>query len=137
MTLYVDTSSLVKLYIDEVGSDRVRTLVGRADLVVTSSITYAEVRSTLARCHREKRATTAEYAAMKRRFRQDWSTFLSIATNDVLVGDAGDLAEQHALYGCDAIHLAAFVQLLQGCDDENVEFASFDDRLNKAARSLG
>lgn len=137
MTLYLDASSLVKLYVDEVGSDSVRALVERAGLVVTSSITYAEVRSTLARFRREKRATAAEYGEMTQRFRQDWSTFLSIAANDSLAESAGNLAELHALYGCDAIQLATFVQLLQSTEDEDIEFSSFDDRLNKAAKTLG
>lgn len=137
MTLYVDSSSLVKLYALEPGSDDVRALVQRADLIVTSSITYAEVRATFARARREKRFTAAEHALLKHGFDADWSTFLTIAATDSLAQGAAALAETHALRGCDAIQLATFVQLLQSADDEDVEFSSFDDRLNKAAKALG
>jgi predicted nucleic acid-binding protein len=137
VTLYLDTSSLVKLYTDEPGSERVRAMAAGADLVATSSITYAEVRSAFARVHRDKRVSSADYAQIKRRFEKDWSMFISITAADSLIETAGDLAEEHGLYGCDAIQLASFVQLLQGSQDEDVEFSSFDDRLNKAARSLG
>ena len=42
MTLYLDTSSLVKLYVAEPGSDAVRKLVDDATVVATSSIAYTE-----------------------------------------------------------------------------------------------
>lgn len=137
MTLYLDTSSLVKLYVDEPGTDRVRALVERADLVATSSITYAEIRATLARLRRERQLTATEYARRKRQFLEDWAAFLSIDVTDSLTEAAGELAEQHALTGCDAVQLATFVQLLQSAEDDDIEFSSFDQRLNKAARSLG
>jgi len=44
VTLYLDTSSLARLYIDEVGSDTVRALVRQAAVVTTSQIAYAEFR---------------------------------------------------------------------------------------------
>jgi len=137
VVIYLDTSSLVKLYVDEPGAGAVRAVVARADLAVTSSITYAEVRSTLARLRREKVISAPEHGRIKRQFQVDWATYLSISVTDSLAETAGELAEQHALYGCDAIQLATFVQLLQGADDDEIEFSSFDDRLNKAAKSLG
>ena len=45
MTLYLDTSSAIKLYVLEAGSDVVRALVGDAAVVATSAITYAETRA--------------------------------------------------------------------------------------------
>jgi predicted nucleic acid-binding protein len=42
MTLYLDTSSLVKLYVDEVGSDEVRDLVAEAAVVATSIVAYRD-----------------------------------------------------------------------------------------------
>jgi uncharacterized protein len=137
LVIYLDTSSLVKLYVNEPSADAVRASVAHADLVVTSSITYSEIRSTLARLRRQKILSASEHSRIKKQFQVDWSTYLSISVTDSLAEAAGDLAEQHSLYGCDAIHLASFVQLLQGSEDEDVEFSSFDDRLNKAAKSLG
>lgn len=53
MTLYLDTSSLVKLYVTESGSDVVRQLVGGAKVVATSVVAYPETRAALARLRRE------------------------------------------------------------------------------------
>jgi len=137
VVIYLDTSSFVKLYANEAGADAVRALVERADLVATSSITYSEVRSTFARYYREKIWTRSEHSSIKKQFQADWAACLTIGVSDSVTETAGDLAEAHALRGCDAIQLATFVQLLQGTDDDEIEFSSFDDRLNKAAKNLG
>ena len=54
MTLYLDTSSLVKLYVAEPGSDAVRKLVSQATVVATAGIAYPETRAALARRRRER-----------------------------------------------------------------------------------
>ena len=56
MTLYLDTSSAIKLYVLEAGSDVVHALVDDAAVVATSAITYAETRAGLARLRRDARA---------------------------------------------------------------------------------
>ena len=43
MTLYLDTSSLVKFYVEEAGSETVRALVTAATVVATAGIAYPEV----------------------------------------------------------------------------------------------
>ena len=48
MTLYLDTSSLVKLYVAEAESESVRRLVDDADIVATAAIAYPEARAALA-----------------------------------------------------------------------------------------
>ena len=45
MTLYLDTSSLVKLYVEEIGSDDVRELVAESAVVSTSIVAYPETRA--------------------------------------------------------------------------------------------
>jgi predicted nucleic acid-binding protein len=137
LTLYLDTSSLVKLYVKEEGSEAALALVERADAVVTSVVAYPEVRATLARLRRDKALRPAELARSGRQFDDDWSTFVQIDADERLARDAGRLADAHALRGCDAIHLASFEALLARCDDGDVQFLCADDRLNRAARSLG
>ena len=48
MTLYLDTSSLVKLYVAEPGSDAVRKLVDAATIVATSLSFAPSFRSRMA-----------------------------------------------------------------------------------------
>ena len=68
MTLYLDTSSLVKLYVAEPGSDAVRKLVDDATVVATSSIAYTETRAALARRRRERGLGPAAFASAKKTF---------------------------------------------------------------------
>jgi uncharacterized protein with PIN domain len=134
--MYVDTSSLVKLYLDEPDSAAVRTEVTLADVVVTSSVAYAEARATFARRRRERLMTPAETTAAVRQLDADWPRFVVIPVSDQLAQSAGRLTAAHVLRGFDAVHLAAFEELLARCSDEDVRFSCADARLTKAARAL-
>jgi predicted nucleic acid-binding protein len=135
MTLYLDTSSMVKLFVQEDGTAEVRRLVDAADVVATSIVAYAEMRATLARLRRERRLTPAAYLLLKRQFEADWPAFLCIDVTDPIARAAGRLAERHGLRGFDSIHLASFAHILERASDD-VHFSCFDDRLNRAAKSL-
>jgi len=137
VTLYLDSSVIVKLYIEEPDSEAIAARVQSATLIATSAIAYAEVRATFARRRREGILSPEELATVCRRFDADWASFQTVDANDVLVRTAGALSDSHALRGGDAIHLASFERLLAGADDDEVEFVCADDRLSDAARNLG
>jgi uncharacterized protein len=136
VTVYLDTSNLVKLYLNESDSDAIAKLVDEADLVVTSVLAYAEARATFARRRRERQLTAAESASVVRQFDDDWRHFVVINLGDDLALAAGRLADLHGVRGCDAVHLATFEDLLSHCDDDDVRFSCADDRLVRAAKSL-
>ena len=136
MTLYLDTSSLVKLYVTEAGSDVVRRLVGGANVVATSVVAYAETRSALARLRREGVLTASKVASAKRQFEEQWPTYLTLEATDSLCRAAGELAEKYSLRGFDSIHLASFSEIARRAGTGDTQFSSFDDRLNQAARKL-
>jgi predicted nucleic acid-binding protein len=127
---------LVKLYIDEPDADEVRTLTAAADVVVTSVAAYPEARAAFARRRRERLMTPAEHARAIRQLDADWPRLLRIDLDDALALAAGRLADGLALRGYDAVHLAAFEELLARCDDDDVRFACADGQLVRAARSL-
>ena len=133
MTLYLDTSSLVKLYVAEKGSDDVWELVTGADIVATSAIAYPEARAALARRRRERVLTASVFAQAKRAFDTDWPRYLAIDVTSALCQRAGDLAERHRLRGYDSVHLASFLEVVGRADE--VMFSSFDEDLNRVARS--
>jgi predicted nucleic acid-binding protein len=135
VTLYVDTSSLVKLYVTEAGSDVVRQLVGGAKVVATSVVAYAETRAALARLRRERVFTAAKLASAKRECEEQWPTYLTLEATDSLCRAAGQLAERYRLRGFDSIHLASFAEIARRAGTDT-QFSSFDDRLNQAARKL-
>jgi predicted nucleic acid-binding protein len=136
VTLYVDTSALVKLYVSEADSDVVHQLVRDADVVATSVVAYAETRATLARRRREGALTAAKLASTTREFEQQWQTYLTLDATDSLCRAAGELAEKYSLRGFDSIHLASFVEIARRAGTDDTQFSSFDDGLNQAARKL-
>ena len=136
MTLYLDTSSLVKLYVEEIGSDDVRDLVASASVVVTSIVAYPETRAALARLRRSGDLTPAGASAAKRAFEAQWAAFLTVEVTAAVSREAGELAERYALRGFDALHLASFAETARRAGPAETRFSSFDDRLNKAARDV-
>lgn len=76
MTLYLDTSSLVKLYVEEPDSGTVRQLVERAAIVSTAAIAYTETRAALARRRRERALRPAAFSSAKKTFDAEWPKFL-------------------------------------------------------------
>lgn len=136
MTLYVDTSSLVKLYVTEAGSDLVRQLVGGAAVVATSVVAYAETRAALGRLRREGALTGSKFASAKSEFEEQWPTYLALEATDSLCRAAGTLAEKYGLRGFDSIHLASFAAVASLAGTDDTRFSSFDERLNQVAKKL-
>jgi predicted nucleic acid-binding protein len=135
VTLYLDTSSLVKLYVAEPESDSVRQLVEDADIVATAAIAYPEARAAFARRRREGGLPPRAFAAVKRALDDDWSSYLAIDVTAALCRDAGAVAERHGLRGYDSVHLAAYLHITRAAGKDKVRFSCFDSRLTAAARS--
>ena len=136
MRLYLDTSALVKLYVEEDGSPRVRRWVENATTVATSIIAYVEARAAFARRRRERKIPSAEYTQIVRDLDSDWSHYIVLEATEPLVRSAAELAEVYALRAYDAIHLAS-ARVLNDRLAEAVTFASWDKRLTLAARDDG
>jgi uncharacterized protein len=134
VTLYLDTSSLVKLYVNEVGSEAVRRLVHDANVVTTSVVAYPEMRAALARLRRDGMMSASKLASTKHEFDEQWPTYLTLDATGSLCRAAGELAEKYHLRGFDSIHLASFVEVARRTGADGARFSSFDDRLNDAAR---
>jgi uncharacterized protein len=134
MILYLDTSSLIKIYVDEPGSEIVRHLLGQASIVSTSVIAYPESRAALGRLRREGTLTRLDHERSKRALENDWTRLLALNVTESVYRRAGDLAEKHGLRGFDSLHLASYLGLISQSEGQPVRFSSFDDSLNRAAR---
>ena len=133
MMLYLDTSSLVTLYVQQDGSDEVRQDLADAAAGATSAVTYGEARATFARLRREGAITSAAFGAVKRDFDVDWTKWAVVEPTVALCRIAGDLAERYRLRGFDSIQLASFLQLAHDSRPSETRFSSFDRELNRAA----
>jgi len=142
-TFYVDTSALVKRYIDEVGSNWIRATLGQSPLpsVLVVHLAIVEMTSALVRRQREGVLTPLEYTQMQDAFRTDClNEYRIVTTIDDIIDEATRLLERYPLRAYDALHLAAAVvanqRLLAGGLDA-LTFLSADERLNNAASTEG
>lgn len=130
---YFDSSALVKMLLDEPGSDVARSLWSGADLVITSIVAYAEVRVALAMASRLGRLAESDNTRAKVYWESMWrSVSIVEATRDV-VETAGSLAERHQLRGFDAIHLASASVV----SPTLLIVATWDQQLSDAAVAMG
>ena len=133
MMLYLDTSALVKLYVDEPMSRELAAAVDEAEAVATSLLAYAESRAAFARARREVRLSAQAYRHIVDAFVEDWSRYIAVEVTDRLVKSAGDLAAHRALRGYDALHLASALSLRERISS-GITFLAFDRELLVAAR---
>jgi len=136
MNLYLDTSALIKRYINETGSTDVRDWIRSADDKATTLITRAEMSAGINRLLRMKQLSQKDYGDALEEFRADWMDYHRLPVTERLVARADALACDHNLRGYDAIHLAAALtwQELLGLP---VTLVTYDRELTEAARASG
>jgi predicted nucleic acid-binding protein len=128
---YVDTSTLIKLLIDEVGTAEAAAIWDEPDTLVTVRVAHVEARAALAAARRQRRITPTVFRSAVEGLDMLWSQLSVVEIDEDLMRLAGDLATTHGLRGYDALHLAA--AHLVGAD----VFSSADHRLCEAASSTG
>lgn len=127
MTQYVDTSALLKRYVDEDDSDRAVELLVSDPELVTGRHTIVEVRRNLARLLPATAATAARAS-----FNDDLASLSIIELDDATCELAATIAEQTGIRTLDGLHLGAARRL-----GTAVTFLTFDARQASAARALG
>lgn len=128
MSLYVDTSALLKLYIQEPDSDRAEEILGSDLDWITARITAVEVRRSLARA-----LGGSDLAAARRQFERDWANTAVVELTAEVCEAAAELAEVTGARSLDALHLGAAKVVGGGA----LPVVTFDLRQAQAARSLG
>jgi len=136
MIPYLDTSALVKRYVQEPGSEEVSQVIARAGVVGTCALTRVEVTAALARATRTRSLLAEEAASALTEFQLGWESFVRIDLKEVMLTRATQAAWEQRLRGYDAVHLAAalFWQEILG---EPVCVASYDRKLWDAALRSG
>ena len=133
MTTYFDTSALLKLVIREPGSDHARELWNMTDAAVSSRLTYPEGRAALAAATRAGRIQRVRLGGAKGDLDRLWDQVNVVEVTEAVASTAGDLAEQLALRGYDAVHLASALSV----GDPSMILATWDRELAAAARRAG
>jgi predicted nucleic acid-binding protein len=128
VTTYVDSSALLKRYVDEADSAEADALIRADRELFTARHTIVEVRRNLARILSERDATAARGA-----FAEDLRSVAIIELDEVTCESAASIAEMSGVRSLDALHLAA----AQRISAPGVGFLTFDLRQAQAARALG
>lgn len=136
MIVYLDASVIVKLYVEEAGSEAVAEMVGATTAVGTALITMAEVAAALAGAVRRRALEGRAARVALRAFRREWERFNRLRVTEYTVQRAADLAWEHNLRGYDAVHLACAV-LWHEMMALPVILATYDRQLWQAGRHSG
>jgi uncharacterized protein len=128
MSLYVDSSSLLKLYLREPDSDSVEGLLRDAGPLITGRHTEIEVRRNLAR-----RLTDGPAQQAKAQFRRDWESISIVELDEITCAVAAEISENTGARTLDALHLGAAQRSGEGA----LSFMTHDLRQARTARSLG
>lgn len=128
MSVYVDSSALLKRYVDEADSADAEALLRADDTLLTARHTIVEVRRTLARL-----LTGRDLALARAAFAEDVRSFSIIELDAATCESAAMIAEVTGVRTLDALHLAA----AQRVSAPGVSFLTFDIRQAQAARALG
>lgn len=132
--LYLDSSTLVKRYIREAGSDLVQSAIQSDPYVATSIMSVVEVRAAIAAAVRAGRIP--DVTSVLSAFRNHREQYLLIGVNARLVDEAAEVAERHALRGYDAVQLASALTAARATSG-NITFGTFDRALYRAALTEG
>lgn len=149
MILYLDSSALIKHYIQESGSRsltaKIQAESRRQTGVFMSVAGYAEVLAVFARHLRENLLSRAEFDAVENQFSDDWMFHLGrIELSAGVLGFIPELVRKHPLRGFDAIHLASALWIRDAlrlgkslAAGRPVTFATSDKQLGRAAAAEG
>jgi uncharacterized protein len=131
--VYFDSSALVKLVLDEQGSDLVAELWNGCDAAVSSRLAYPEVCAALAAAGRSHVLTDADVTEALADWKQFWASMRPVELSQAVATTAGELASVHRLRGADAIHLASASALAPA----EIVVAVWDKRLHAGAVAAG
>lgn len=131
MITYIDTSTLLKILIEEPGSDRATVVWSTAAEVASVALIVVEARAALATATRLGRLTSAQHALAKAELSTLLGNLHLVSVDDEVLVDAAEVAESESLRGYDAVHLAA--AMLIGA----TVFSSADRELCAAAQRQG
>lgn len=139
MTVFADSSALVKLYANEPHAEQVRAI----ETFVVSALARVEVPAALWRKFRMREFDRAQTRALIDEFEADFfgaadetPRFIPIAPQPTILDSAAHLCGIHGLRAYDAVQLATALAV-RHADPNCADFAAFDERLRDAAATEG
>jgi predicted nucleic acid-binding protein len=138
---FLDSSALLKRYIDEAGSEWVRDTIRQSTQpCFIAQVAGVEIVSAITRLHAGKAITPRARDAAITAFKSDFAGSYDVAMLSMDVTEnAMRLAERRVLRGYDAIQLAAALFVAERAQRRSLEllFVCADTSLNRAAAAEG
>lgn len=133
---FLDTSALVKLYVQEPGTDRLLPIVDRSEnRFAVLTISVVEIRSAIRRRQRAGDIDASTAATVLENVQKHMeSRFLRQVINDAVIDAALEMIDRYALRAYDAVQLAGCLVLCSTATEAFI-FVCADHRLLDAARS--
>jgi len=128
VSLYVDASAMLKLYVEEPESAVCEAMMVADPVWLTGRQTIVEVRRNLARLLAGRALTSA-----REQFESDWQRTNVVELDAATCEHAADIAEVTGARPLDALHLGAARRAGGG----RLPFLTYDLRQAQAARALG
>ena len=135
MTLYAETSAVLRWLFAEAGGEGVRSALAGAEKVTSSRLTLIETRRVVRRAEREGRITAAQSADVLAVFAQAAATWAIVEITDEVARRAEEGFPDEPVRTLDAIHLASALFLRQSFPDLGILTA--DERVRANAALLG
>jgi hypothetical protein len=131
--VYFDASALVKLVVDEPGTEVAVELWDGCDAALASRLAYPEVCAALAAAERNHDLSPADLDTARSLWDEFWNAVRPVELTRQVEQRAGELARRLALRGADSVHLASALAL----EVEDLVIAVWDRRLHAAALAEG
>ena len=131
--VYFDSSALVKLVLDEPGSDIAAQLWNGCDAALSSRLAYPEVCAALAAARRNHDLTEPKALEAATEWELFWESMRPVELSAAVERVAGQLAPLYSLRGADAVHLASALAV----DLTGLTVAVWDRRLHAGAAAAG
>ena len=131
--MYFDSSALVKLLVEEAGSDLAAELWDGCDAAVSSRLAYPEVRAAIAAAGRNNSLDRRGVVAALASWEEFWASMRPVELTSTVERRAGERAVRHGLRGADAIHMASALTIPKS----DLVVAVWDRRLHAAMKAEG
>lgn len=130
MVIFIDSSSLLKHYVEEEGSQEVDRIFGSGETICISPITTIEIHAALKRKNEDGSIDRDTYKKACDFWLQDYTNFVIVPFGDELINRTISIIDERAVKTLDAIQVAS--ALLSGART----LVTSDSRMYQVMRTL-
>ena len=136
MKIFIDTSSLIKLYHTEIGTDYLDEILEEFPIteIYLSEITKVEFNSAIWKKVRTKELTTTEAQGIIDSFVIDYEKYTCLEINSELINNSRDLISKYGINGLRTLDSIQFASILKVKD--KISFVVTSDELLKSFAKL-